>query len=97
MAEHEAGLHKDVAAIFKEVWDPSVDNVQQSFAPPRASSVAYYMKPAPARRRRREAKLATVARALGETSGHVFSFRSRREKKRLSSISKHLIINNTAG
>lgn len=96
MAERQAGLHKDVTAIFKGVWDPSVDNTEQSFAPPKASGVAYYMGPTPARRRHKEPKLATIARALSEVPGHVFSFRSRREKKRLSSISKHLIINNSA-
>jgi len=95
MAEYQAGLHKDVAAIFKGVWDPSVDNIEQTLAPPRASTV-YYMGPAPARRGHREPRLATVARALGEMPGHVFSRRSKRERKRLSSISKHLIINNSA-
>ncbi|OHB78473.1 MAG: hypothetical protein A2Z25_21260 [Planctomycetes bacterium RBG_16_55_9] len=86
MAEYQAGLHKEVTTIFKGVWDPEIDNVEQSYAPSGTNNVAYHMGPPP-RGRHREATEAPV---------HVFSLRSRREKKRLLSISRHLIINNSA-
>ncbi len=97
MAEYQAGLHKDVASIFQGIWDPTVDNTEQSFAPTGANRVVYHMGPRADSTKYREPKLSSMAKALSEVPGHIFSLKSRREKKRLSSISKHLIINNTTG
>ena len=96
MAEHQAGLHKDVASIFQGVWDPDVDNKEQSFTPTVTNKVVYHMGSRAGAHQYKEPKLASVARTLSEVPGHLFSFKSRREKKRLSSISKHLIINNSS-
>ena len=97
MAEYQAGLHKDVTSIFQGVWDPTVDNIDQSYTPTGTNKVVYHMGSRTEHTQYREPKLASVARALSEVPGHIFSLKSRRERKRLSSISKHLIINNSAG
>jgi hypothetical protein len=95
MADHQAGLHKEVSSIFQGVWDSTVDNIEQSYAPTGTNNMVYHM--GSVRRGRRDTKLATVAKTLSEVPGHILSLKSRREKKRLLSISKHLIINNSAG
>lgn len=95
MAEYQAGLHKEVTSIFQGVWDPKVDNTEKSYTPTGTNRVVYHMGPPPARNKYREPKFATVVRALSEVPHHIFSLKSRREKKRLMSISKHLIINNS--
>ena len=97
MAEYSAGLHKDVTSIFQGVWDPTVDNTEQSYSPTGMNKMVYHMRSRSAHTRYKEPKIASVARALSEVPGHIFSLKSRRERKRLSSISKHLIINNSAG
>ena len=97
MADYGAGLHKEVESIFQGVWDPEVDNTEQSYAPMGRNNVAYHMGAASARGRHKEPKLASVTRSSTEAPRHIFSLRSRREKKRLMSISKHLIINHSAG
>ena len=97
MAEYQAGLHKEVTSIFQGVWDPAVDNIEQTFTPTGTNKVVYHMGTRPTTNQHREPKLASVARTLSEVHGHIFSLKTRREKKRLSSISKHLIINNSAG
>ena len=97
MAEFQAGLHKDVTSIFQGIWDPTVDSAEQTFAPTGTNKVVYHMGSRPAHNHVKEPKLASVAKALSEMPGHIFSLKSRRERKRISSISKHLIINNSAG
>lgn len=97
MAEYQAGLHKDVASIFQGIWDPTVDNTEDAYAPSGANRVVYHMGPRTDSTKYREPKLSTMAKAVKGMPGHIFSLKSRREKKRLSSISKHLIINNSAG
>ena len=97
MAEYQPGLHKEVASIFHGVWDPAVDNTVQSFTPTGTNQVVYHMGARPGPNKYRDRKLTSVARTLSEVPGHIFSLRTRRERKRLSSISKHLIINNSAG
>ena len=82
--------------MFQGIWDPTVDNTEQSYKPVGANRIVYHLGNRPAPNSYREPKLASVARALSEMPGHIFSLRSRREKKRLSSISRHLIINNSA-
>jgi hypothetical protein len=97
MAEYGAGLHKEVTLIFQGAWDPEVDNTEQSYAPRGRNNTAYHVGVAPARGRHRESKLTSVARSLTRAPNHIFSVRSRRERKRLMSISRHLIINHSAG
>jgi len=77
MSTRKAGLHKDVSVIFNGVWDPEVDNIQPSF---------FDDWP-------KEARFATIAKVFIKAPGHIFSSKRRREKKRLLSISKHLLIN----
>ena len=96
MNTHKAGLHKDVSTIFDGVWDPEQDNLQLSLNEQEATLVAYANPKAmalddwPTEKR---PKLATLVKVFAEAPGHLFRSRARREKKRLLSISKHLLIN----
>ena len=53
MSTHKTGLHKDVSVIFNGVWNPEVDNIQESFEEPVAEPlpveepVATFEEPAP--------------------------------------------------
>lgn len=85
LAIRKKGLHKDVSMIFDGVWNPEIDNIQESFDEPEASSTAY-VQPGPA------VRLTTMAKVF-KAPGYFFSPRRRRERKRLLSISKHLLIN----
>ena len=94
MRKFSSGLHKDVPTIFDGVWDPATDNYQQSFDAPAAGSVA----PVGSGQRivdqwPRESKLGGFLRACKGAPGFVFRSRARRERKRLTAISKHLMIN----
>ncbi len=94
MSTHKAGLHKDVSVIFNGVWNPEVDNIQPSFNEPQASSAAYIQPGAMAIDNwPKEARFATIVKVFVKTPGYIFSTKRRREKKRLLSISKHLLIN----
>ena len=94
MSTGKTGLHKDVSVIFKGVWNPEVDNIQPSFNEPVPSSDAYVklgqftFDDWP-----KEARIVTIAKVFVKAPGHLFSSKRRREKKRLLSISKHLLIN----
>ena len=90
MRNHQSGLHKEVSAIFDGVWNPETDNIQPVIAVPAASSATYLFPGAPSAR---EPGFGSVLRGLMKAPGLIFSSRSRREKKRLGSISKHLMIN----
>jgi len=94
MSTRKAGLHKDVSVIFNGVWDPEVDNIQPSFDEPVPSSAAYVL---PGQldidNWSKEARFANIVKVFAKAPGHIFSSRKRREKKRLLSISKHLLIN----
>jgi len=94
MSTHKAGLHKDVSAIFNGVWNPEVDNIQPSFNEPEPSGTAY-VQPAQLAidNRPKEARFANIVKVFVKAPGHLFSSKKRREKKRLLSISKHLLIN----
>ena len=94
MATHKAGLHKEVSVIFDGVWNPEIDNLQQSVGVAVASGAAY-VHPGTLSLDRwpKEHKFATIIKVFKQAPGHIFSSRSRREKKRLLSISKHLMIN----
>jgi hypothetical protein len=94
MVKRKAGLHKDVATIFDGVWDPQQDNFQQSFTEPAPAAVAYVGPKAMALEAwPQEPRFATLVKVFTEAPGHLFGFKARRERKRLLSISKHLIIN----
>ena len=93
MTTHKRGLHKDVSVIFNGVWDPEIDNIQPSFEEPAAKS-AGYIQPGPvaADDRPQGQRSITIAKVF-KAPGNLFSSKRRREKKRLLSISKHLLIN----
>ena len=95
MSKHRTGLHKDVSNIFNGVWNPEVDNFQQSFREPVESSESYVQPGSfvvdnlP----KKEARLTNAVKGVVKAPVYLFSSRSRRERKRLLSISKHLLIN----
>lgn len=93
MSTHKTGLHKDVSVIFNGVWDPEIDNIQPSFEEPSANS-AGYIQPGPmaAKNWPQQARSVTIAKVF-KAPANFFSAKRRREKKRLLSISKHLLIN----
>jgi hypothetical protein len=94
MATHKAGLHKDVSVIFDGVWNPEVDNLQQSVGVAVASGAAYvHPGTLDVNHWPKQPKFATIIKVFKQAPGHIFSSKARREKKRLLSISKHLIIN----
>ena len=97
MATHKTGLHKDVSVIFNGVWNPEVDNVQESFNEPIANTAAYVQPGLMAFDNwPKEARFVTMVKVFVKAPGHIFSSKKRREKKRLLSISKHLLINVTS-
>jgi len=94
MRKYKSGLHKDVPAIFEGVWNPEMDNIQQSFGAPAASSVAHFNpEPQVVGRAPEQGRSTGFFRACRGASEYVFRSRARRERRRLSSISKHLMIN----
>jgi hypothetical protein len=92
MADYQAGLHKDVAKIFDGVWTPKVDNIQPAVSESYKQSGAFvYPKPLVL-----DSRPEIVTEHLQPEPSRrwsLFSPRARREKKRLSAISKHLLIN----
>jgi len=94
MSTRKAGLHKDVSVIFNGVWDPEVDNIQPSFDEPVPSNDGYVkLRQFTFDDWPKEARFVTIAKVFVKAPGHLFSSKRRREKKRLLSISKHLLIN----
>ena len=92
MAKHKPGLHKDVGKIFDGVWNAQIDNFQQNFNSP--EQIAFVKpKPLSLELRPKEAESPATNKATKRTGQFVSSPKTRREKKRLSSISKHLLIN----
>ena len=96
MTTRKRGLHKDVSVIFNGVWDPEIDNIQPSFEEP-ASNSAGYVQPGPmvAGNWPQESRSVTITKVF-KIPGNLFSSKRRREKKRLLSISKHLLINRSS-
>lgn len=84
MAMRKTGLHKDVSVIFNGVWNPEIDNIQESFDESEAGAAAYIQP--------EESRSSAMAKVF-KAPGYFFSPRRRRERKRLLSISKHLLIN----
>jgi hypothetical protein len=94
MSAHKTGLHKSVSVIFDGVWNPDVDNIQESFNEPVANTAAYVQQwPMAVDNWPKEDRFANIVKALVKAPGYIFSSRRRREKKRLLTISKHLLIN----
>jgi hypothetical protein len=99
MAYQRAALHKDVARIFNGVWTPQIDNIQQqsSVTSPSGVSVAnFHPKPLALERwskKTHSTKKIQKAKLPKRTAWSFFSPKARREQKRLSSISKNLLIN----
>ncbi|TKJ38046.1 MAG: hypothetical protein CEE38_04610 [Planctomycetes bacterium B3_Pla] len=94
MRNHQSGLHKEVSAIFEGVWNPETDNIQPVIVAPAASSAAYIFPGAQgAGDFGRESRFASIVKGIASAPGLIFRSRARREKKRLGSISKHLMIN----
>jgi hypothetical protein len=94
MTKHKAGLHKDVSTIFDGVWNPERDNLVQPAGRSETTGVAYLDSKAMALDQwPREPKSVTFLKVFWEAPGYLFRSRARRERKRLLSISKHLIIN----
>ena len=96
MAMRKTGLHKDVSVIFDGVWDPEIDNIQPSFDEPAADSDGY-VQPGhmAAYNWHREARSVTIAKIF-KAPANIFSSKRRRERKRLLSISRHLLINQSS-
>ncbi|MHC4558962.1 MAG: hypothetical protein ACYTFW_14145 [Planctomycetota bacterium] len=95
--KHKADLHKDVSVIFSGVWNPKRDNLQQSVGVAVASEAAYvHPGTLDIDHLPKESKFTTIIKVFRQTQGHIFSSKSKREKKRLLSISKNLMINMTS-
>jgi hypothetical protein len=93
MIKHEAGLHKDVATIFSSVWNPQIDNDQSKISPAYKDSGAF-VHPNPLSNDLWPEKAKNLQKTNHSHSPwSFFSPKARREKKRLSAISKHLLIN----
>ena len=96
MSTHKTGLHKDVSVIFNGVWDPETDNIQPSFEGPVEDDDAYILPSSVAAGNwPRQARSVTIAKVF-KAPANLFSSKRRREKKRLLSISKHLLINQSS-
>jgi hypothetical protein len=96
MSTHKRGLHKDVSVIFDGVWDPEIDNVQPPFEEPAADDAAYILPGSMAANNwPKEARSITIATVF-KAPANIFSPKRRKEKKRLLSISKHLLINRSS-
>lgn len=96
MNKHKAGLHKDVSMIFNGVWDPEQDNLDSSVEESESNTVAYAHPEATALDNwpaQKKPKFATIVKVFTEAPGGLFRSKARRERKRLLSISKHLLIN----
>ncbi len=94
MKRLSSGLHKDVPAIFDGVWNPALDNYQEPFEPQTQDAVVSVDAQAQfADDRPRESRLGGFADSCKNALGFIFRTRARRERKRLLSISKHLMIN----
>lgn len=101
MATYLAGLHKEVSAIFDGVWIPEVDNNQQTLSVA-APAAAVYARPKllapdhwafPQGVWPKKPKFAALTNLFKRRPRQTGPPRGRREDRRLSEISKHLLIN----
>ncbi len=94
MAKRKAGLHKEVAMIFNSVWTPQTDNIQQYYNTSSHVAALYInQEPTVLKQSSKRTKKSAHPKATKRISWDFFSPKARREKKRLSSISKNLLIN----
>lgn len=93
MAKHKAGLHKEVAMIFNGVWTPQTDNIPVYTTSSKVAALYISPKPIASRKSSKRTKISAPAKASRRISWDFFSPKARREKKRLSAISKNLMIN----
>lgn len=99
MDKHKAGLHKDVSTIFNGVWNPERDNLELTIEEPEVATVAYVHPEAIALDNRlvqKKPRFATIVKVFAGAPGSLFHSKARRERKRLLSISKHLLINQSS-
>ena len=97
MANQKAALHKEVTRIFHGVWTPQVDDIQQQSRVTSTDSVDNF-RPKPLTlehwpKKAQSVKKMQKAKIPKRISWSFFSPKARREEKRLSSISKNLLIN----
>lgn len=92
MNNYQAGLHKDVAKIFEGVWTPQIDNIQTAVSASYKQSGAF-VYPRPLDPGSRPDTVIIPKKHQRSSAWSFFSPKARREKKRLSAISKHLLIN----
>lgn len=96
MSPHKTGLHKEVSEIFDGVWNPEIDNIQPSFEEPKINNAAYVQPYTMAiNNGPQRSRFVTIAKVF-MAPVNIFSPKRRREKKRLLSISKHLLINQSS-
>jgi len=96
MSPQKTGLHKEVSEIFDGVWDPEIDNIQPSFEEPELNNAAYVQPYTMAVNSwPQQSRFVTIAKVF-KAPAYLFSSKRRREKKRLLSISKHLLINQSS-
>ena len=100
MVKHKAGLHKEVAKIFESVWMPQKDN-DQTIVSKSYKKNGSFVHPQPLIqdnwpekvKAARNAKAAKKAKRSWVSPWGFLSPKARREKKRISAISKQLLIN----
>ena len=96
MLKHKAGLHKEVAKIFDGVWIPQIEDIiplpAASPAAPAGSAVVIHPKPITLEKWSKEAKSSVPQKAPKRILWSMFSPKARRERKRLSLISRNLLI-----
>jgi len=96
MSTRKTGLHKDVSVIFDGVWNPEIDNIQPSFEESVENDAAYILPGSMAGDNwPQQARSVTITKIF-KAPAYLFSSKRRREKKRLLSISKHLLINQSS-
>jgi hypothetical protein len=94
MAKHKAGLHKEVAMIFNSVWTPQTDNIQQHYNTSSHVAALYiHPKSTVLKESSKIIRKSAHSKDSRRISWDFFSPKARREKKRLLSISKNLLIN----
>jgi len=93
MAKHKAGLHKEVATIFNSVWTPQTDNIQIYQTSSKVAALYISPKPITSKKSSKRTQKSHRTKASRRISWDFFSPKARREKKRLSAISKNLMIN----
>jgi len=100
MAKYKAGLHKEVERIFNSVWIPQLENTPSSISTAYRNNGAFvHPKPlAPdnwPNKTKATQKIKNARKGKQSWAGpwSFLSPKARREKKRITTISRHLLIN----